>query len=1840
MIKGVFSRMESYDAMSTRPGRAVVTPTSQDGSGEPSAPQSTELNKFASQYHTDAYLLFRALCKLSSKTLPGDDNKTTTTSSVMSFVSSSTSIDPLALHSKVLSLELLMAVLEYCGDAFRTGDKFIYAVQNYLCVSLLKNCMSSQTKVAYLSQKIFLLLVMKFKAHLKNEIEVFMSNIFLKVLESPNSSFDQKALVLEALRSLCTDPVLLTQIFLNYDCDFDAVNLYKEIVHNLTKLSARSTAMPSSTASKKEVEQDFELSLAGVEVLVSILRAFLKALALPGGEEEESTTSRLPSLLQIDVGLAAQPNPGAVKGGEEDDASTAMSSSGALTPPLVPGEQASNAVPVKPAAPPETLKSSAASDVAGKIVTAFESKRAAQQSFEMGVVKFTLSLKPGLRYFIDNGFCEMDAKSVALFFIENKDKLDKTQMGEALGREPEASFVKGDNVDPEKGGVGFWFRILNHYVDAFDFTGMRFDDAIREFQSGFRLPGEAQKIDRIMEKFAERFTGQNMDVFPSADTAFILAFSVIMLNTDLHNPNIKEEKKMTLDSFIRNNRGIADGGDLPKEYLTGIFNRIKSNPFSLKEDDEARERAKEAEMLDTSVFFESPSFFGATTEDRKRQKFQKEREDMMVATEHLFKKRPKQGAATVSSNTKLTESINPSDVVKPMFDVTWGPLIGTLSQVLECSNNERSIAVCMNGFVYAVRIAAHSDMSLARDTFVNSLAKFTFLGSVKNMKHKNIESIRTLLSIAVIDGEYLNESWGPVLQCISQLSRLRLFASGLDSDEAFLEDGSRHTARSIDEDTMIVDGAGLFRQATMAETAREAEESNSRAVVAAFNEVLIDKVFSSTVNLSAKSIAHFIEQLVEVSATEIAGNSKRGITGVGASSRRMGSDSEKGSKSKSKTNVVVDNGEDGPRIFSLQRLVEVADYNMDVRPRLAWAQMWEIMAKHFAKIGCHQNSMVSIFAIDSLKQLSFKFLEKPERSEFNFQRIFLRPFLQIMENPGTREDIRELILRCMDNMIRTMSHNLQSGWKIFFSILAQSAKDSSERINTLGLAILQRLLDEHLHQLCRLHDPPEEVDEAPKVHDGDRELTPSETRNRNANVEDFVGLCRASLAFVQTEKTASLKPIGLSMRALCHTACYADLIAEGRVMPPMSGAQANDSSAPGYTYEGLNEKEGLEMVLWRPLFDGLADGLRSKVPSTAGGVGCLVQRGGVLALRAILLRHGGSFTTAQWAAILEQTVLPAMQGAAEGDSSTVVGITSESPSVSSLDFLAEPQRPPPAHGDPGLEKFAAQQREGENASTRTLGTAELLVEASFTDMRHGGDGNLARAYELAKKDMQVKQSEQPFPDSWVATTAPIALGLLTDIGSEVALERGAEGRQVLWPLIISQYKKWAIGRPAVKGEGSTEMWQPCEALVRIACREFHRFPLRVLAKLPNLSKEEQPAWASTIFDGVTETLNQLVDIENGIHDELVRMKLAAYGISSNDDEDAVEDDSQSAVDVIVYTPFGKGVQVGKRNDTFKLPSGEYETMVMTVIKLDFGGTLYRPAPGSTKLHPAPTPPPETPVKKPPRSEPSSVVPKEKLDNGFIPQSPRPSKATWWEDLVPAIKVRCVAIYCIQHYLYDLMESFLPCTDKETVSSLLESLNRSRLMAAKAYKDEDLSHAFQEAMFSEWGDGVIEVEEAGNAGRLGQRRGSEMFFLTQEAGATNNIVHMLAVNYQFKPGEGTVTWDREAYVEPFLLERIMDVFDKFLDSEARDGHLIDPNVWRNASESGGKLAIYCTSFARVVVNILRVMLQITPEQFTRHKDKFFPLLCSLVRVQSDEIRLLVQDVLQIKVAPMIGVTIKR
>ncbi|KAI5097814.1 cytohesin-3 [Silurus meridionalis] len=129
----------------------------------------------------------------------------------------------------------------------------------------------------------------------------------------------------------------------------------------------------------------------------------------------------------------------------------------------------------------------------------------------------------------------------------------------------------------------FHLQILKAFVDLHEFADLNLVQALRQFLWSFRLPGEAQKIDRMMEAFAQRYCTCNAGVFQSTDSCYILSFAIIMLNTSLHNPNVKE--KTSLERFISMNRGIDHGGDLPSDLLTKLYESIKNEPFKIPVDD-------------------------------------------------------------------------------------------------------------------------------------------------------------------------------------------------------------------------------------------------------------------------------------------------------------------------------------------------------------------------------------------------------------------------------------------------------------------------------------------------------------------------------------------------------------------------------------------------------------------------------------------------------------------------------------------------------------------------------------------------------------------------------------------------------------------------------------------------------------------------------------------------------------------------------------------------------------------------------------------------------------------------------------------------------------------------------------------------------------------------------------------------------------------------------------------------------------------------------------------------------------------------------------------------------
>lgn len=71
-----------------------------------------------------------------------------------------------------------------------------------------------------------------------------------------------------------------------------------------------------------------------------------------------------------------------------------------------------------------------------------------------------------------------------------------------------------------------------------------------------------------------------------------------------------------------------------------------------------------------------------------------------------------------------------------------------------------------------------------------------------------------------------------------------------------------------------------------------------------------------------------------------------------------------------------------------------------------------MLSDHFIAAGSHSDAKIAMYAIDALRQLSVKYLERSELASFTFQNDILKPFVILMRNCRS-EIIRKLIVDCI-----------------------------------------------------------------------------------------------------------------------------------------------------------------------------------------------------------------------------------------------------------------------------------------------------------------------------------------------------------------------------------------------------------------------------------------------------------------------------------------------------------------------------------------------------------------------------------------------------------------------------------------------------------------------------------------------------------------------------------------------------------------------------------------------------------------------------------------------------------
>ncbi|CAB80485.1 guanine nucleotide-exchange protein-like [Arabidopsis thaliana] len=1022
------------------PDFALVQPPEEGAS-------STEDEGTGSKIREDGFLLFKNLCKLSMK-----------------FSSQENTDDQILVRGKTLSLELLKVIIDNGGPIWLSDERqltlppqkicrFLNAIKQLLCLSLLKNSALSVMSIFQLQCAIFTTLLRKYRSGMKSEVGIFFPMLVLRVLENVlQPSFVQKMTVLSLLENICHDPNLIIDIFVNFDCDVESPNIFERIVNGLLKTAL---GPPPGSSTILSPVQDITFRHESVKCLVSII----KAMGTWMDQQLSVGDSLLPKSLENEAPANNHSN------SNEEDGTTIDHD---FHPDLNPES----------------------SDAA-----TLEQRRAYKIERQKGVTLFNRKPSKGIEFLISSKKVGNSPDEV-VSFLRNTTGLNATMIGDYLGERED-----------------FPMKVMHAYVDSFDFKEMNFGEAIRFFLRGFRLPGEAQKIDRIMEKFAERFCKCNPNSFSSADTAYVLAYSVIMLNTDAHNIMVKE--KMTKADFIRNNRGIDDGKDLPEEYLGALYDQVVIN---------------EIKITDVAI-------------------------------------------------------------LRFMVEVSWGPMLAAFSVTLDQSDDRLAAVECLRGFRYAVHVTAVMGMQTQRDAFVTSMAKFTNLHCAGDMKQKNVDAVKkaspsldgekhAIISIAIEDGNHLQDAWEHILTCLSRIEHLQLLGEGAPSDASYFASTETEEKKALGFPNLKKKGAlqnpvmmavvrgGSYDSSTigpnMPGLVKQDQINNFIANLNLLDQIgsfQLNNVYAHSQRLKTEAIVAFVKALCKVSMSEL----------------------------QSPTD---------PRVFSLTKLVEIAHYNMN-RIRLVWSRIWSILSDFFVSVGLSENLSVAIFVMDSLRQLSMKFLEREELANYNFQNEFLRPFVIVMQKSSSAE-IRELIVRCISQMVLSRVSNVKSGWKSVFKVFTTAAADERKNIVLLAFETMEKIVREYFSYITE------------------------------TEATTFTDCVRCLITFTNSTFTSDV-----SLNAIAFLRFCALKLADGGLVWNEKGRSSSpstpvtDDHSPS-TQNFMDADENISY--WVPLLTGL-----SKLTSDSRSA---IRKSSLEVLFNILKDHGHIFSRTFWIGVFSSVIYP------------------------------------------------------------------------------------------------------------------------------------------------------------------------------------------------------------------------------------------------------------------------------------------------------------------------------------------------------------------------------------------------------------------------------------------------------------------------------------------------------------------------------------------------------------------------------------------------------------------------
>lgn len=595
--------------------------------------------------HREKLATFYSLCKIAAKDCAesaGPDDK--------------------SIISKKAALDAILQILTHANLQLRTCPRFIGMIKILLCNALIKSSLSHVSKIYESALSIFLVLVGAYRAHLRAEIGVFLDQVFIRFLDSSNSSFAHKFCVLEVLHRIVSNPLISLELFINYDCFVDEPDLYHRTISCLASIVHGKYSNLPEHASVTPVNQQVALRALALKALVTMLTELVTMCMKHGVLPNQSINNDHTQLSKEENEQEQHIDTcNAIKNNKHPILDTTRNSLMQPQPPplktfITPLDASSSSSQLtlqdetNISLPNGNNINNCNNNKNNNIYNITSSTLNGTEEYSSSVLLPSPSLKP----LLPTAHGGSDTPSVAaLLTPQQQQQQNASKLGPAdisRNRMTKMAFKRGVlafNLKPKE-GLKVWIqegvlplspspvdianvlirtlstdvdrRVLGDYlsgespeeqatlmafIENLDTCGLYLDEAVELVMTAC-CPGESQKIDRVMEKLGEKFITDNPGVYQSADVAYTLAYAILMLHTACHNPNTPANLKMDAAAFARQVRSVDE--NVPEAHAIAMHARVSAREWTLPGEEQQKEREQALKGTSGSGVFSKKKF--------------------------------------------------------------------------------------------------------------------------------------------------------------------------------------------------------------------------------------------------------------------------------------------------------------------------------------------------------------------------------------------------------------------------------------------------------------------------------------------------------------------------------------------------------------------------------------------------------------------------------------------------------------------------------------------------------------------------------------------------------------------------------------------------------------------------------------------------------------------------------------------------------------------------------------------------------------------------------------------------------------------------------------------------------------------------------------------------------------------------------------------------------------------------------------------------------------------------------------------------------------------------------